>query len=328
MTPSSEFVYLPAEVLEGLGVTTAESVEIIERLLRAQARSQAWAAPKAAFLTPDGRYMMATLAAADDPALLGVKSLVLNPRNPERGLDQINAVVTLLDSETGLPVAIVDGNWVTAVRTAGLSAVAARRLARPDSSVLAFVGCGVQAHSHLRALADLFPVREVRAFGRGAPNRDALCRAAEELGFAAVASDSGQAAIEGADIVVTTITVSATFEPFLDARGLKPGAFATVTDFALPWKPESMSAFDSIIVDDVEQEANAEKPMVDPALIRGDLQGLVNEDVPGRTDPQQRTAFVFLGLAMGDLALAALAMRKAREAGKGFPIGAGGRESV
>ena len=321
MTAPADFLYLPAEILEGLGVTTAEAVEIIERLFRGRARGEAWAAPKAAFLTADGRYMMATLAAADDPPLLGVKSLVLNPRNPERGLSQINAVVTLLDSDTGLPAAIVDGNWVTAVRTAGLSAVAARRLARPDSSVLAFIGCGVQAHSHLQAFADLFPVREVRAYGRGAKNRDALCAAAETLGFATVASDSGQAAIEGADIVVTTVTVSATFEPFLDARGLKPGAFATVTDFALPWIPEGMPAFDSIIVDDVEQEAAAEKPMVDAALIRGDLQGLVNGDVPGRADPQQRTAFVFRGLAMGDLALAALALRKAREAGKGYPIG-------
>ena len=321
MAPTTDFVYLPADLLEGLGVTTAESVEIIERLFRARARGEAWAAPKAAFLTPDGRYMMATLAAADDPPLLGVKSLVLNPRNPEHGLNQINAVVTLLDSNSGLPVAVVDGNWVTAMRTAGLSAVAARRLARPDSSVLAFIGCGVQAQSHLQAFAELFPVREVRAFGRGASNRDALCRAAEERGFKAIASDTGQAAIEGADMVVTSVTVAATFEPFLDARGLAPGAFATITDFALPWKPESMPAFDSIIVDDVAQEAAAEKPMVDPALVRGDLQGLVNEQVPGRTDPQARTAFVFRGLAIGDLALAALAWRKAREAGKGHPIG-------
>lgn len=321
MTLPPEFLYLPAEVLEDLGVTTAESVEMIEQLFRARARGQAWAAPKAAFLTPDGRYMMATLAAADDPPLTSVKALVLNPRNPERGMNPVNAVVTLLDSETGMPVAVVDGGWVTAVRTAGLSAVAARRLARADSSVLAFIGCGVQAHSHLHAFAELFPVREVRAFGRGAKNRDAFCQAAEQRGFEVVASPSGQAAIEGADIVVTTVTVSATFEPFLDARGLRPGAFAAVTDFALPWIRAGMSAFDGIIVDDVEQEAAAEKPMVDPELVRGDLQGLVTGAAPGRTDPAQRMAFVFRGLAIGDLALAALAYGKAREAGKGHPVG-------
>jgi ornithine cyclodeaminase/alanine dehydrogenase len=66
---------------------------------------------------------------------------MLNPRNRERGLPDINAAVTLLDSDTGLPLAIIDGNWVTAVRTAGLSAVAAKRLARPDASIAAFIGC-------------------------------------------------------------------------------------------------------------------------------------------------------------------------------------------
>ncbi len=75
---------------------------------------------------PDVRYMMATLAAADDPPVLAVKSLLLNPRNSGQGLKPINVLVTLLDSETGLPLAVIDGNWVTAMRTTALSAVAAK----------------------------------------------------------------------------------------------------------------------------------------------------------------------------------------------------------
>src|SRR5262245_65826622 len=96
---------------------------------------------------------MATLAMADDPPYMAVKSLLLNPRNPERGLPSINSLVTLLDGNTGVPLAVMDGNWITAVRTAGVSAVAAKRLARPDSSIAAFVGCGVQARTHADALA-------------------------------------------------------------------------------------------------------------------------------------------------------------------------------
>jgi ornithine cyclodeaminase/alanine dehydrogenase len=80
-------------------------------------------------LPSDGRYMMAALAAMDNPSLLAVKTVVLNPRNSDRGLPQINDLVTMLDSETGLPVAIMDGNWITAVRTAGISAVAAKHMA-------------------------------------------------------------------------------------------------------------------------------------------------------------------------------------------------------
>ena len=74
--------------------------------------------PKSAILAGDGRYFMSTLAVSHEPSLLAVKSLVLNPKNIERGLAQINSVVTVLDGHTGLPVAVVDGNWVTAIRTA------------------------------------------------------------------------------------------------------------------------------------------------------------------------------------------------------------------
>ena len=119
----------------------------------------------------------------------------------------MNSLVSLVDIRTGIPRAIVDGNWVTSVRTAGLSALAARYLAAPDSKVIAFIGCGVQARAHLEAFAQLYPLAEVRAFGRGAHNRDALCLA-EELKLKSVTPESAQQAIAGAHIVVTSVTRS------------------------------------------------------------------------------------------------------------------------
>jgi ornithine cyclodeaminase/alanine dehydrogenase-like protein (mu-crystallin family) len=83
---------------------------------------------------------------------LAAKDLVVNFRNAELGLATLNSLIAVLDSETGLPLAIIDGNWVTAKRTAGLSAVAAKRLARNDAVSAAFIGCGVQARNHLEAL--------------------------------------------------------------------------------------------------------------------------------------------------------------------------------
>lgn len=312
MNRSDEFLFLSRETLQNLDIPTAEVVEILERLMRDRLQSRAWSAPKAAFTAPDGRYMMATLAAADDPPLLAVKALVLNPANPERGLDAINSTVTLLDSNTGLPVAVMDGNWVTAVRTAGLSAVAAKRMAKADSSTIAFIGCGVQAHSHLQTFSDLFPLREIRAFGRGSVNRDRLCQTAGGLGLTAIACSTAEEAIRDADIVITSVTLSSGMAPFLDARGLKPGAFVSSTDLGLPWLPDSMSAFDRVLVDDLEQESKMPSPMVDPALVTGDLSGLITGEVAGRTTDADRTAFVFRGLAMGDLALAALGYQKAK----------------
>jgi ornithine cyclodeaminase/alanine dehydrogenase-like protein (mu-crystallin family) len=183
MTETRTILYLSENDLEGLGITTEESIQAIEALIHGRARSKVWWAPKAAILPDDGRYMMATLAAADEPPIMAVKSVLLSPRNSERGLPQINGLITVMDSETGLPLACMDAGWITAMRTAALSAVAAKRLARADASVAAFIGCGVQAHSHLQAFASLYPLREVRAFGRGRPNIDCRRRPDHHLGY-------------------------------------------------------------------------------------------------------------------------------------------------
>ena len=236
-----------------------------------------------------------------------VTDSVLNPKNKEKGLSEINSLVTLLDSDTGLPLAVIDGNWVTAIRTAGLSAVAAKRLARPESSVIAFVGCGVQARSHLRAFSDLFDLQEIRAFNRGAENRDALCRTAESMGLVAHSCDQIEEAIRGADLIVTSVSWSQNTDAFIDAAWVKAGAFASVVDLGVPWIDESMDAFDRIIIDDLAQEAEMEHPMVDLSLVKGDLSGLVTGDVDGRLTKDEKTAFIFRGFALGDLALATLA---------------------
>jgi len=312
---SGNLPYLSEPLLERLSITTDEAIEWIERLIIGQREGRVWCAPKSVLYPGDERYIMATLAVADDPRVVATKSLVLNPRNRERGLPVLRSLVTLLDSQTGEPLAVLDGNWVTAKRTAGLSAVAARRMARPDSACIGFIGCGVQALSHLEAFRDLFPLWEVRAFGRGATNRDALCRAAEARGMKAVASATAREAVEEADIVVTSITLLPDPVPFLDARWLKPGVFATITDLATSWLHGTMAAFERIVIDDLEQEAKMSKPMVAPSLVAGDLSGLVAGEISGRASGEERSAFVFRGLAVGDLALAALAYQRAKSAG-------------
>ena len=311
MDDSENLLFLSARRLEALEITTDDVISSIEHVIRGCSHQQAWNAPKAVITPPDGRYMMATLSAANDPPFLAVKSLVLNPRNSERGLSDINSLVTLLDSDTGLPLAVLDGNWITAVRTAGLSAVAAKRLARANSSVVAFIGCGVQARSHLQAFASLFPIQEVRVFGRGDQNKDAFCRLAEEFGYVAVACSDARSAVESADLIVSSVTLSRDIVPFIDAGWLKSGVFASVTDLAIPWIDKSMSAFDRIIIDDKKQEDQMPDSLVESALVAGDLTALVNGDVLGRSSDDQKNAFVFRGLALGDLAVAGLAYRRA-----------------
>jgi ornithine cyclodeaminase/alanine dehydrogenase-like protein (mu-crystallin family) len=307
--------YLSSAFLDTLMISTSEVIGEIERQIVGQRQGKVWCAPKVVVLPGDDRYIMATLGVASEPRVLAAKSLVVNPRNAERGLATINSLISLLDGETGLPLAIVDGNWVTSKRTAGLSAAAAKRLARSDSSSAAFIGCGVQARGHLEALGDLFPLREIRAFGRGTRNRDALCRLAVSQGINAVQCDTAKAAVDGADIVVTTVTLIPEPVPFLDGRWLKAGGFAIMADVALPWLPETMPSFDRIVVDDLEQEASMSKPMIKSEFVAGDLTGLVCGDFPGRQSASERTAFAFRGLAVGDLAVAGLAYLRAKKIG-------------
>lgn len=307
--------YLTAALLGQLSISTADMVSEIERQIAGQKRGEVWCAPKAAVWPGDGRFIMATLGVATEPRIVATKSLVVNPRNAERGLPTINSLITLLDGETGIPLAVVDGNWVTAKRTAGLSTVAAKRLARTDSATIAFIGCGVQARGHLEAFSDLFPLREVRAFGRGSRNRDALCDLARSRGLAAIACEAAKDAVDGADLVVTTLPLVPEPVPFLDARWLKPGSFTVMVDLALPWLPETMPCFDRIIIDDLEQEAKMTKPMVKPDLVTGDLTGLVCGDAPGRQNDGERTTFAFRGMAVGDLAVAGLAYVRAKSIG-------------
>lgn len=306
----TQIPYLSESDLIDLNLNTKDVIDCIEAAIRGAADGTVWSAAKAVIQPGDGRYMMAALAAMDDPSLLTVKTVVLNPDNPKSGLPQINGLVTMLDSTTGLPVAILDGNWITAVRTAGLSAVAAKHMARKDARSVGFVGCGVQARSHLDAFAEMFPLERIQLFGRGQTNIDLLTETAQAKGLIVDMCDSGQSAIEGVDLVVTSITATGGPAPFLDASGMKEGVFAAVTDLGVPWKHDSFSALDRVVIDDLAQEASLPNKLCNPEDVSGDLSQLVLGSIPPRTGPSERSAFVFRGHALGDLALSALAWQR------------------
>ena len=314
------FLVLSDETLAGLGISVDEIVDTIEEAIRDEAVGKVWTAPKSAVLPGDGRYMMTTLSTSDNPDKTVVKSVMVSPRNPSRGLPGVEGNIILQDSESGRLRACMQAGWVTAMRTAGLSAAVARRMANPRSQTIAFIGCGTQARSHLETFADLFPLKEIRAYGRGRANIDRLCHMAEKKGLTGKAYDTPHEALEGADLIVSSVTLSFDIEPFVDARWLKSGAFATITDIAAPWVDDGMAAFDTVIIDDREQERVSQKKMVDPKLVRADLRGLIAGDVDASFDPEQRSAFIFRGLAIGDFAIASLAYERARAAAKGISV--------
>ncbi len=309
-------LYLPDDALEAMDIAPAAIADAIEAALMEKAEGHLHVSPKAAILPGEGRYMMSTLAVG---GVTVVKQVTVSPDNPQKGLPAINGAIMVLDAETGLLRALMGANWITAHRTAALSAVAARRLADPDASTIAFVGCGVQAHSHLRAFREMFPLKKVIAVGRSQSTVDTFLQHAVAQGFEAIQA-APEDALGEADLIVTSITLNYDTTPFLDARWLKPTAFAAITDLCIPWVDASMEAFGTVVVDDLEQERTAEKPMLNSEMIAGDLTGLVTDDIG--TPPLGRpAAFAFRGIALGDYAAAALALKIAKETGAGQRIG-------
>ena len=142
--------YLSRRDVERLVVSAREIADRLETLLVAERAGDAWEAPKASIAPADGRLSLALLCAAREPPVSVLKTVGLSPGNAARGLPHIGGVIVVHDGESGLPVAILDAEHITAVRTAAISLVAARRLACAESESIGFIGCGVQARSPSR----------------------------------------------------------------------------------------------------------------------------------------------------------------------------------
>ena len=313
----SDLLYLTRADVEGLGVTAREMTGMLSRLLKGLRSGASVNTPKRAINREDGRLYMSMLAASDDPPRFATKSLGLSPANAAKGLPSIGALICLHDSATGAPIAVMDGDWITGVRTAALSALAAQHLARPDAQVLSLIGTGVQGSCHLQLFSELFPLTTVRILGRGRANIEKLAAEAHALGLATEEPGSAQAAVEGADLVVSSVTPTPELPRFLDPAWLAEGAFVSMVELARAWQVDRLAGRARVFTDDREQERQMADPLLEFSLIEGDLAGLASGETPGRREASETIAFAFRGLAMGDLALAALCHEKALAAGVG-----------
>ena len=305
--------YLSRRDVERLGVAAREIADRLETLLVAERAGDAWDAPKSSIAPGGGRLSLALLSAARRPALSVLKTLGLSSENGARGLPHIGGVIVVHDGASGLPIAILDAEHITAVRTAAISLIAARRLARAESRSIGFIGCGVQAHSHLDALASELPIEHVVAFSRRRESTKALCAHARAAGIAGRVAADAVDAMTDVDIVVSSIPQQPGLRPFLDANRLGAGAFAIGVDLGRSWIPETFCAFGRVAVDDLRRHAAA--PLVTAVPVDTDLVTLIGQ--PRRTDRGARTAFMFGGIGLGDLAAASICLDRARDLGVG-----------
>jgi ornithine cyclodeaminase/alanine dehydrogenase-like protein (mu-crystallin family) len=244
---------------------------------------------------------------------LGAKLVTLYESNTARGLPTHLATIILLDPETGALAAIMDGRYITEARTAAVSAVSVKKLAREDAAVLAILGSGVQARSHLEALSHVRKFREVRAWS---PNRQRLELFQTETGV--LAADSPEAAVRGADVVVIA---ASSHTPILFDNWVAPGTHVVSVGATRPTQREmdpALVARARLFVDS-RAAALAESGDVIPfgaAHIVAEL----GEPAAARGSAHEITIFKSLGLAVEDVASAHLVLTRAKESGRGLVI--------
>lgn len=235
---------------------------------------------------------------------LGAKLVAFYPQNT--GVPTHHAVIQLFRPETGEPLVTMDGRLITEMRTAAVSAVATRYLARPDASVLAILGSGVQARSHLEALRLVRGFQEVRVWSPH--HADAFARE-----FGVRAAPSAEQAVEGADVIVTA-TTSRT--PVLAGTWLSPGAHINAVGAARPdWREldDDVLRRARLYVDSREAAGKESGDVIAAGSERvvGEVGELVTGATGGRQSRDEITLFKSLGLAVEDVATADLVYRKA-----------------
>ena len=249
-----------------------------------------------------------------------VKLVTVLPGNAARGRPTVQAVVIWFDGETGTPVAVLDGTTVTAMRTGAASGVATRLLARDDAAVLAMIGTGGQAAWQVRAVRAARPIRELRVFSRNVASCERFAaEMAAELGdgVRVVAARSAQGAVAAADVVCCATTSS---RPVFDAGWLRAGAHVNgVGAFRLGMVelPPELFARAALVAVDSREAALAEAGDLVAAIEGGLLGtdafveiGTIGRDWAATRDPEAITVFKSVGLAIQDLAAAALVVRR------------------
>jgi ornithine cyclodeaminase len=314
-----------------------ECAEAMAAVLAAHARGEAYMPLRSLMRPPEASGFMGLMPAWRGPtdvgpALFSLKAICLLPSNPARGLDAHQGVVALFDGDTGIPEAILDASAVTAVRTAAVSAVATSILAREDARVLAILGAGVQARSHINALLRVRSFDEVRVY---APNHDhargvieSIERTASRGTLNADAALTARHAVTGADVVVTA-TSSRT--PVLELDWVTPGAHINAVGASTPsmreLSPKTVAACalfadsrDSIRNEAGEFQEAVELRLVGEEHVRAELGEVLAGLRPGRQNEQEITLFRSLGLAVEDLAAAEHAVRAAARLGIGTEV--------
>lgn len=297
----------------------------LEGAFRAQAANQTTMPLRTMATTDAGIVGAMPGSIAGETAALGAKLVTVFPGNAATGMHTHQALVALFDSRTGQPQAIMDGRFITEIRTAATSALATRALARPDARIVAILGTGVQAHAHIDALREVMHIDEVRAWGRTQTKAAELVDFAGKRGLRARVAASPGDACRGAGVVCT---VTSSRDPILTSSDIEPGAHVNAVGMAGPTSrelPGELMARATIVVDSMDGALN-ESANIILAIREGRLPAkpsltllcdVIAGKAPGRRGHDDITIFDSIGIAIEDVACARLVHDRAVAQGVG-----------
>jgi alanine dehydrogenase len=313
----------------------SECIDAMAEALAALTRGDAVLPLRSVLWLPDDRGALVTMPSLLPKAgALGVKVITAFPGNQDTEFDSHQGAVLLFEAEHGLPVMIADATAITAIRTAAVSGLATKLLAREDARDLAIIGSGTQASTHLEAMRTVRDITRIRVWSRSTERVRAFAsRESARHGVEVQPVGSAREAVEGADLICTCTSAT---EPVVLGSWVSPGAHVNAVGSADPTAREldtDLVVRSRFYVDRRESAQNEAGDFLIPRdqgavgddHIVAELGEVVLGKAPGRSSPEEITVFKSLGLAVEDVASAQLVHHKAAATGRGTRIELGGR---
>jgi ornithine cyclodeaminase len=307
-----------------------ECIEVMARTLAGLAKGQMYLPLRMIVAPPNAAGLMGLMPAYKsgdgDPPAYGLKAVCVFPGNSAKGIDMHQGGVFLYSGETGELLAVANASAITSIRTAAVSAVATRLLARPEAGDLAMIGAGVQGRAHLKAMACVRPIKRARVADQDVERARRFARElSPRFAFPIEPVESVEAAVRGADLIVT---VTSSSEPVLKREWISPGAHINAVGASLKNAREidtATVAAAKFFVDRRESTLNesgdylfaAREGAIGPDHILAEIGEIIIGTKPGRNSADEITLFKALGLAVEDLAAAESVYRKAQQSGMG-----------
>jgi ornithine cyclodeaminase/alanine dehydrogenase-like protein (mu-crystallin family) len=317
---NGKILYLSKSDVASVNLLMPQIIAVVEEMFCEKGEGRVEMPPKPGIHPLPDAFIHAMPAYIPSMKSAGMKWVSGYPENHKLGLPYINGLLILNDPQTGLPLAVMDCVWITAMRTAAATAVAAKYLARLESETVGILGCGVQGRSNLEALNVLFPLRRVMTFDTNVETQNLYAgEMGDRLGLTITSAKSPREAVSGCDIVVTSGPILKQPHATIQPGWFEAGAFASLVDFDSYWHPDALGEANKFCTDDVPQFEHYRTAgyFQNTPPIHADLGELVTKKKRGRETANERTMACNLGLALEDMVTAPLIYSEAVEKGIG-----------